>query len=240
MSVRFLSKHIAKPRDSVESLVREYRLSSWRAITDIEANLPLRSQLMIRGFIPQGLMISIPPNAGDLLKERLYLLHRVRPSFLRHFDKELLLAEQDLKPLMLHAENPAESEAVAAILETMQREVNLAIEDLARQAWPLVSICTGMSYTHVFQQIDKMAAGTTNDSLCGLYWALSPPLLSLWRQIWHLDFWAQKWTNRDQDAAWQLVSQHQNTVRSLVIQQIDKRIRYDQKLERELALEASL
>jgi len=234
MSIKFLSRHVAKPGDTLESLVSEYRLSSWRAIADIQANLPLRGQLVIRGTLPLGLMISIPPNAGELLKERLYLLHRVRPAFLAHFDGQALQAEQILGASLLNARAPDEAEGVAEVLAAMQKEVDLTIEDLARQTWPLVSICVGMTHTHVAERIDQLAAGTLSDSLCGLYWAISPPILGLWQQLWELDTWVGKWQGLDSGAAWQRVQQFQNTVRSLVVQQIDKRIRDAQKLERDL------
>ena len=237
MSITFLSRHVAKAGDTLESLVSEYRLSSWRAIADIEANLPLRGQLVVRGVLPLGLMISIPPNAGDLLKERLYLLHRVRPAFLAHFDEQALHAEQSLGASLLKAKAPDGTEGVAEVLSAMQNDVNQVIEDLARQTWPLVSICVGMTHTHVAERIDKLAAGTMGDSLCGLYWAISPPILGLWQQLWELDIWVGKWQGLDSGAAWQMVQQFQNTVRSLVVQQIDKRIRDAQKLERDLLQE---
>ncbi len=237
MSITFLSRHVAKSGDTLESLVSEYRLSSWRAIADIEANLSLRGQLVVRGTLPLGLMISIPPNAGELLKERLYLLHRVRPAFLSHFDGQALHAEQKLGASLLKAKAPDEAQGLAEVLATMQKEIDLTIENLARQTWPLVSICVGMTHTHVAERIDKLAAGTLGDSQCGLYWAISPPILGLWQQLWDLDTWLGKWQGLDSGAAWQLVQQFQNTVRSLVVQQIDKRIRDAQKLERDLLQE---
>jgi hypothetical protein len=234
MSIKFLSRHVAKPGDTLESLVSEYRLSSWRAIADIEANLPVRGQLVIRGTLPLGLMVSIPPNASELLKERLYLLHRVRPAFLAHFDGQALQVEQDLVKSLLKAGAPEEAEGMAELLAALQKEVDLTIEDLAHQTWPLVSICVGMTHTHVAERIDILAAGTLSDSLCGLYWAISPPILGLWQQLWDMDTWLGKWRGRDPAAASQLVQQFQNTVRSLVVQQIDQRIREAQKLERDL------
>lgn len=234
MSIRFLSMHVAKPGDTLESLVSEYRLSSWRAIADIQSNVSLRGKLVVRGTLPVGLMVNIPPNAGNLLKERLHLLHKVRPVFLAHFDRQALHAEQTLCASLLNARLPDEVEGVAADLAAMQNEVDTVIEDLACETWPLVSICVGMTHTHVADRTDKMAAGTVSDSLCGLYWAISPPILGLWQQLWDLDMWLGKWQGRDPDAASQLVQQFQNTVRSLVVQQIDKRIREAQRLERDL------
>lgn len=237
MSIGFLSRHVTKANDTLESLVSEYRLSSWRAIADIAANKTCRPQLLIRGELPIGLMISIPPNANDLVKERLYLLHRLRPSFLAHFDALALQVEQQLRPLLLGTKEPQDSADIAAVLATMQGEVNKAVEELGRHAWPLVSICVGMSHTHVSERVDHLAAGTVGDPLCGLYWAISPPVLNLWQQLCARETWQDRWRDCDADTACQRVYQYHNTVRSLVVQKIDQQIRKAQKLELDLRQE---
>jgi hypothetical protein len=237
MGIKFLSSHTIKPGDTLESLARDYRLSSWRAVAEIESNWSLIGQFPARSKLPVGTLVRIPPNAGDLVKERLYLLHRIRPAFLTHFDQQRSVVENDLHNSFLGPAAQQDSGAIANLLHAMQSEVHKAIAGIAKEAWPLVSICAGMTHTHVAQAVDRMAAATSGDSLCGLYWAITPPVLRLWQEIWQPETWAGKWAGREPDAAWLLAHQFQNTVGSLVVQQIDQRLREAQKLERNLQQE---
>lgn len=237
MSVRYLSKHIVTSEDTVESLVRNYRLSSWRAVIDIDSNRSITGMLPDSGSLPEGLTINIPPQADALLKERLYVLHRIRPGFLRHFDSQLESAERDLRSLLLSVGELGDISGVESVMATMDKEVNQAVDDLAGQSWPLVSLSVGMSHTHVAERTDRMAAGTVGDPLCGLYWAISPPVLGLWRGLWFLDSWIFRWQGRTPEDAWTVVRQHHNTVRSLVVQQVDLRIKEAQRIQQTLQRE---
>lgn len=236
MSIHYLSAHKVRAGDTLESLVARYRLSSPRAITDIPANKPVRARLIGSSDLPPGLMIRIAPNAGQLVKERLYLLHALRPAFLAHFD-ELESLHVELEAALRDAGAPLDCARAWTVVGRLQDAVLTAIDSIALRAAPLVDICRGMAHTHVAEDTDHAAVSSAQDSHCGLYWSLSPATLELWRDMWALSLWLDKWQDQASDRAWLLATRYLNTVRSIVVQQVDRRIREAQKLERSLMQE---
>jgi hypothetical protein len=89
MSDRAIQVHIASGDDSLDSLVKDYRLSSVRAILEIEANRHLLEEMPRTGNLPLGMRVNIPPNAIQLVTERARKLEHVRPLFLSHFDHRI-------------------------------------------------------------------------------------------------------------------------------------------------------
>lgn len=238
MSIKFVSAHTVAPGDSAESIVVQYRLSSWLAVTDMPANEPSRSQLLRQGDLPAGLLLNIPPNAAYLARERLQLLHLIMPKFHAHFAELRGYSESALQSVVLAATSPAESAAVVTELANLRDRVAESVRVLAHAAEPLVGICQGMAHTHIAQPMDHAAVQAAGDSLCGLYWAISPPRLQLWQNMWAEDLWADKWSNQEPQAAWQLATQYLTTVQSLVVQHLDQRLRETQAMERKLQREA--
>jgi len=243
MTVVWVSKHVIKPLDTADTLVREYRLSSWSAIVDIDANRNCRAELSDPDNLPSGTTIDIPPNAGHLVKDRLYCLHRLGPLLRHHFAAMQREAELVLRQALCHSGGAAGNgnkncitDPVKALL-LLSDQVAKGIDALAEHASPLVTVCVGMAQTHVVQDYDRKAAGTAGDPLCGLYWALTPAKLKLWRRIWDRGTHEAKWSGLDPDAAWIVSQQYLTTIRSLVLQQLDTRIREAQNLERRLFAE---
>ena len=234
MSIKYLSAHTIQIGDTVESLVSQYRLSSWRAIADSPANTALRSKLSDQSDLPIGLIISIPPNAAELSMERIYALNRLRPECLKHFDQLQESAETDLRQAILVVESLADSGEVRHVLIALRANVEDAIRDIAERASALVPICKGMAYTHAAQPTDRAAAECATDPRSGLYWALSPDVLAQWAGMWEQDLWMAKWQDLDVQSAWKATGRHLNMVRSIVIQQIDQRIRETLTLQRQL------
>ena len=60
MSIKFTSMHTVRDGDTLASLVVQYRLSSEKAILDIELNASIRDQLGRSGDLPVGLIVHIP------------------------------------------------------------------------------------------------------------------------------------------------------------------------------------
>jgi len=238
MSIKFVSAHTVAPGDSAESIVGRYKLSSWLAVIDMPANEASRSQLPSHGDLPAGLLLNIPPNAAHLARERLHLLHRITPGFHAHFAELRSYSESALRSAVLATQNPAESAAVATELANLGDRVAASVALLAHAAEPLLAICQGMAHTHIAQPMDHAAVQAAGDSLCGLYWAISPPRLQLWQNMWAEDLWADKWCNEEPQAAWQLATQYLTTVQSLVVQHLDQRLRETQAMERKLQREA--
>jgi hypothetical protein len=238
MSIKFVSAHTVAPGDTAESIVGQYRLSSWLAVTDMPANEASRPVLLSQGDLPPGLQLSIPPNAAHLARERLQLLHRIMPKFNAHFAELRGYSESALQSAVLAARNPAESATVATELANLRDRVAESVRLLAHAAEPLVGICQGMAHTHMAQSMDHAAVQAAGDSLCGLYGAISPPRLQLWQNMWAEDVWADKWCDEEPQSAWQLATQYLTTVQSLVVQHLDQRLRETQAMERKLQSEA--
>ena len=237
MGIRFLSAHTVQDGDTIDSLVIRYRLSSSRAIAECPANVSILSKLPDRSRLPAGLVLSIPPSVFDLARDRIYALNRLKPACLAHFDKLQVSADTELQQAVLTAEALIESRVVRQILSALRMEVGKAIADIAEQALPLVPICKGMALTHAAQPTDHAATESATDPQCGLYWAVSPDMLALWRGMWEQDLWMAKWHNLERRSAWEAARQYLNTVRSLVAQQIDQRIRDALSLQRQLQAE---
>ncbi len=234
MTIRYTSIHTTKEGDTVESLVEQYRLSSARALLEIEPNAAVRERLSAGGALPAGLTVHIPPNAVDLVRDRQYRLHEIRPVLLSHFDTMLEIAEADLRPALEKVSAPAESDEVFGVVEQLAEYVTESISTIAANTRPLVDIAVGMSLTYVATELDHAASNAANDPRCGLYWAITPPVLEQWESMWVADLWRARWSGAGADDAWANTSQYKVTIRSIVVQQIDARIREAQSLERQL------
>ena len=55
--------------------------------------------------------------------------------------------------------------------------------------------------------------------------------------MWDRDFWQARWSGVGPDDAWTRAFQYKVTIRSIVVQQVDSRIRETQSLERRLRAE---
>ena len=236
MTYALLSKYEVGRYDTAESISSGYGLS-WNAIKDTPANEHLRYQLPDSGKVATGLLLSIPPHAGRLVRERLNALHRVRPQVLSHFQRFSERAESELHPILEDTREPMNAAMVREAMTELERSAASDIDALATAAMPLVGICSGMAYTHVAAESDRRVAASVGDPQCGLYWLVSPEKLELWRSLWVLQTWSSRWQQSDGPRAWEALQQLTNTVSSIVVQSIDEKIRIDQSIESQLLVE---
>lgn len=236
MSVTFVSKHEIGRYDTVESICSSYGIS-WSAIFDSPANKKIRHQLPPSGKISTGLLISIPPRAGQLVKNRLYELRRIRGDVLDHFHGLFAAIEKTILP-MLGEESLSEINSdIAVALKDLDCRVRAEIDQLVINAGPLAQICIGMSETHVSTNDDARVMHMIGDPRCGMLWAVSGEKLALWSGMWERAVWEDRLFGQSDRSASDQVRQYLNTVYSLVVQELDNKIRTDQALERTLLAE---
>lgn len=238
MTYALLSKYEVGRYDTAESISNGYGLS-WKAIKDIPANEHLRYQLPDSGKVAAGLLLSIPPHAGRLVRERLDALHRLRPQVLSHFQRLSERAESELRPVLEDARDPMSSVKVREVMSQLERSAASDIDTLATATIPLVGICSGMAHTHIAAESDLQVAASAGDPQCGLYWLVSLEKFQVWRSLWELPTWSSRWQQSDGAGAWGALRQMTNTVSSIVVQSIDTKIRIDRSVESQLLVEFS-
>jgi hypothetical protein len=132
---------------------------------------------------------------------------------------------------------PTEPEDVDRVLSGLRGLVADAIATVSRASAALAQIGLGMSETHVATANDHAVAGSSVGDLTGLYWMLSGNYVAAWSDMWDTSLWVGKWAGKDSASARTAVTQHINTVRSIVVQQADARLRETLALERSLQFE---
>lgn len=236
MSVKHLVPHHVRETDTVETVVAQYRLSSWKAIYDIPANQAIRPRLPDSGSLPVGLVILIPPNAIYLAKERIYALNEIRPLVVGHFDSIRDVLDSELRPALENARNPGDSEDVDDLLFSLHKKASNDISTIAARAMKLVGISIAMCHTHVADTDDFKARNCAMESLCGLYWMISPGAHDVWQRMWVRSMWVDRWRVGTIEPFVD-TSRYVTTVRSIVTQAIDGRLREAQALELRLRTE---
>lgn len=237
MSGRVIQIHIASGDDSLESLVKDYRLSSVRAILDIDANRHLLEEIPRTGNLPLGMRVNIPPNAIQLVTERTRKLEQVRPLFLSHFDALRRIVSANLAAALQATDVPLASDDVRNSLAELKEYVDKEILSIASHSADLVVIAEAMSKTHVSEERDYGAVRARHDPLCSLYWALTPEVLEQWQLLWAIATWEQQWHEKSDEAALEKTLQMVNTVGTLVIHQLDNRLRTAFTLKQSLLAE---
>ena len=236
MTITYVSAYTVQEGDTPEKLVRDYRLSSWQAIVGIRENKPLKSRL--EDGLEPGLVIHIPPNANDLLQQRTYSLDRLRPVIQAHFDDLQARCEGRLRPLLHETAIAADSETVNQQITELAAHIDAEIDRIATLSKPLANICEGIARTHIAADIDRAVANALANPRAGLYWSVTPEVLGVWSGMWDLELWKSR-LNIAAGGGWQSVQQYMTTVRSLVLQSIDKRLRDTLTQRRQLALETN-
>jgi len=237
VTVSHLAAHRVTADDTLEKIVASYGLSSVAALTEIPANTPLKAVFEDRQGLREGLLIYIPPPAMRLARDRLYLMHAVRPLFQAHFDDLRSLVETTLLAEIGAWRETGSDEGLLATLGALQQRVNLAVETTAARTWPIVANCRGMMLTHVAEPADHAVVGASDDPLCGLYWTVTPPFLNQWQIFWEAAGCLKRWAFGSADEAMALAERNLNTLSSLIMQQVDQRIRGAQALEARLRQE---
>jgi hypothetical protein len=237
MTAGQLGAHVVETGDSLAGIVGRYNLSSEMALLEAPANRPLRPVLENSGPLPEGLLVYIPPRAVLLVRDRIYCLQRLRQRLYRHFDSLRESAAADLIPAIRASDLSRVRTEFSVPFRLLEKTVSSMVEEAAEMAWPLVGISQAMVNTHVAEPTDHAVVNAANDPLCPLYWAVTPPMLEFWTDFWSIGRWAKNWQDKDGPRAARLLSQQLNTLGSLVLQQIDKRIRDAQALENRLRFE---
>lgn len=229
--------HRTGPDESLHLVAAKFRLGSWRAVAFAPGNEH------IAGFdrlaaLPPGTVLRIPPKAHDLLKERVYLLHRVRAALDREFRTHHSLFVRDIAsgPLPEPLTDPA---VVRALLGNLQSSLEEVIEQTRAACCPFAFINSGLVITHLHNDGDLRRYVGGDDSIMGFYWLLEPPLVDAWSGMWSVDYWVSRWDGCDRETAVDRADKHLNVIRSKVLQQVDSRLRQAlaamSELERERA-----
>ena len=229
--------HEVRSGQTLASLVADYRLSSKAAILDSPGNAAIRSQLLVDGELPIDLFIQIPPNAYDVLRERMQLLNELKPVLVAHFDTVRDLAESDLLPALRNEGPPFQSDEVVSVLQNLGEFSQRAIDQIGASSTRFAELGKAMSLTHVASRQDSALAASSGHPMAGLTWAVSSNGLSAWQSLWMRDLWEDKWEGRSSDAAAQLTMQFITTVRSIVVQQGDRHFRESLLLQQRLQSE---
>jgi hypothetical protein len=229
--------HEVRSGQTLASLVADYRLSSKAAILDSPGNAAIRSQLSVEGELPVDLFVRIPPNAHEVLRERMRLLNELKPVLLAHFDTLRDLAESDLLPALRNDSPSFLSDEVVLVLQNLGEFSQRAIDQIGALSIRFAELGKAMSLTHVATSEDAALAASSGHPMAGLTWAVSSNGLSAWQSLWTRDLWDDKWEGRSSDAAAQLTMQTITTVRSIVVQQADRHFRESLLLQKRLQSE---
>lgn len=234
MSIRYLSPHRVQPGETVIALVEKFGLGCREALSEISSNRGLNLNASPEDALPAGCVIQIPPDARQLVRNRIYALHAFRPKVVSHFDIMQARMETQLLPLLADTRSVERIEKIGPQLELFEAEVQSQISGLSVLAQPLVPICEALSCTYVAENDDFAALNASQDPMCGMYWSVSPPALELWQGVWAIDLWADKWSEKDATESQRVTAQFLTTVRSIVTQKIDQRLRSAQSLQRKI------
>jgi hypothetical protein len=237
MSATRNTVHKIKSGQTLASLVVDYRLSSTAAILDSPGNANIRSTLAADGELPVDLIVQIPPNAHDVLGERMRLINELKPVLAAHFNTVRDLAESDLLPALRSDGPPFQSDEVGSVLQNLGEFSQRSIEQIGAMSMKFGELGKAMSLTHVVTREDSALAASSGHPMAGLTWAVSSNGLSAWQSLWARDLWDGKWEGRSSDAAAQLTMQYITTVRSIVVQQADRHFRESLLLQRRLQSE---
>lgn len=229
---RMLSKYEVGRYDTAESISRGYRMS-WQAIRDIPANEHLRHRLPDSGKVATGLLLSIPPHAGRLVRERLSALNRLRAQIMAHFDRLDQRAETELMPLLAVTGSPLECAQVQKKMAELAEDALVEVEFLMQSMTALADLCMALAHTHVGTDADRRVNASAGAN-SGIYWLLPREKVQAWEGLWALANWSDRWSLCDGDAAWGKLDQFSTTIRSIAVQSIDDKIRRDIALERQL------
>lgn len=224
--------------ETLDSLVAGYRLSSAAAILDIEGNASIRSELERKGGLPSGLFVRIPPNAEDILQRRMHELNLLKPVFLAHFDTLQELVDADLLPALDNDVSPFGSDEVSAVLRNLEKFSQNAREQIGASANVFLEMGSAMSLTHVATRDDRALAAATGNPIAGLTWAISDHGLSAWTSLWTRDVMELRWGKGSTSKDAQAIQAYLTTVRSIVVQSVDRRFRESFSLQLKLQAES--
>jgi hypothetical protein len=223
--------------DTLNSLVARYRLSSPRAILDAKSNAPVRTELLEGDHLPVDLIIHIPPNAEEVLRRRMDGLLALKPVLLAHFNtlQELTIAE--LLPALASDSCPYRSDEVSSVLYNLGEFSLKTIEQVTASSIVFVELATAMSLTHVATRDDQVLGSRSGIPAAGLNWAISENGLNAWKSLWDRNGLGAIWAKESPDDVVRSLLDYQMTVRSIVVQHVDRRFRESLLLRQKLQAE---
>jgi len=222
---------------TLNSLVTDYRLSSAKAILDIESNASVRSVLLEGGDLPVGLIVQIPPNAEEILRRRMHKLNELKPVLLAHFDTLQELTVAELLPALANDSFPFQSDEVSSVLYNLREFSLKGIEQVSANSTVFVELGEAMSRTHVATYDDRALSTVSGRPDAGLNWAISEAGLNAWRSLWNRDVLDARWGSGSPEEIARSLLDYQMTVRSIVVQSADRRFRESFLLQQKLQAE---
>lgn len=223
--------------ETLHSLVAAYRLSSVAAILDAQSNSSIRSILAKGGELPSGLIVHIPPNAVEILRRRMHELNLLKPVFLAHFDTLQGLVNTELLPALDNDVRPFCSDEVSAGLRNLEEFSQNAQDRIAASSIVFVELGRAMSLTHVATRDDHGLASAFGNPIIGLTWAASNEGLSAWTSLWTRDVMESRWGSGSPDKDARAILAYLTTVRSLIVQNVDRRFRESLLVQQKLQAE---
>lgn len=237
MSEARYTMHTVREGETLDSLISDYRLSSGAAILDVERNASVRSQLEADGNLPVGLTVHIPPNAQDVLRRRVSKLNELRPVLLAHFDTLRALADAELFPAMREGAYPFDSDEINAVLGELEGFSATAIDRLSLSSDVFVELASAMSLTHVASRDDHELKASSGYRSAGLIWAISHDGIGGWEILWTRDFLDGRWNTDSPEAAMKATLVILTTIESVVVHEVDRRLRESFLLQQRLQAE---
>ena len=229
--------HKVREGDTLNSLVARYRLSSTKAILDAESNAPVRAELLNGSQLPVDLVIHIPPNADEILRQRMDGLLGLKPVLLAHFNTMQELTNAELLPALSSDAPPYRSDAVSSVFYNLREFSLRTIEQVSASAIVFVELAAAMSLTHVSTHDDQVLGGMSGSPAAGLNWAISENGLNAWKSLWDRNGLDAIWANESPDDVVRSLLDYQMTVRSIVVQTVDRRFRESLQLQQKLQAE---
>ena len=160
--------HKVREGDTLNSLVARYRLSSTKAILDAESNAPVRTELLNGSQLPVDLVIHIPPNADEILRQRMDGLLGLKPVLLAHFNTMQELTNAELLPALSSDAPPYRSDEVSSVFYNLREFSLRTIEQVSASAIVFVGLAAAMSLTHVSTHDDQVLGGMSGSPAAGL------------------------------------------------------------------------
>ena len=174
-------------------------------------------------------------DARRLLQDRIYALHELRHHVVAHFDEMQAQIEKRILPLLDSAPCDPESAEIAPLLEEFASTARTTIARMKVLSQSFVPVCTALAASEFGDREDELAAAHRSDPACGLLWCLTPGALDLWTDLWSPDIWSDRWAGKDAGQSQRETMQFFTTVRSIVTQKVDDRLRAAQQLQRRIA-----
>jgi hypothetical protein len=173
----------------------------------------------------------------DVLQARMHKLNELKPVLSTHFDTLQELTSANLLPALSNDTAPFQSAEVTSVLHDLEEFSRRSIDQIGANFKIFGEYGKAMSLTHVATPEDRQMAASSADTMAGLGWAISIAGLSAWYAMWERDLWSGKWESRSSDSAIQSTQQYITTVRSIVVQHVDRRFRESLLLQRRLQAE---